>query len=195
MVAERRDKALRARPLDLWGIAFTGVLASGFVGGTTNVVNGLVSPQYFETVLGWGRRGIKDVWRASIAQGIYEGLLYGVAFSLIFTAATGIITRSTCPYRFAMRHLLGILAGTYAAWALGGLAAIGLALLSPEFYQQHFFGVPREPVPMVRYAWVGGSIWGVELGGLVSVILGLIVLRSNWFRTQEQDQLAYVSDL
>ncbi len=35
---------------------------------------------------------------------------------------------------------------------------------------------------MLRYAWVGGSIWGTELGGLLSVILGVVVLRANWRR-------------
>ena len=37
---------------------------------------------------------------------------------------------------------------------------------------------------MLAYAWVGGSIWGVQLGGLVSVVLGLVVLRANWRRSQ-----------
>ena len=62
------------------------------------------------------------------------------------------------------------------------LAGVGLASLSPEFYRRAFLGVPAEPGPMLRYAWVGGSIWGAELGGLASVILGLVILRSNWVR-------------
>ncbi len=105
-----------------------------------------------------------------------------MAFSLVFTVGTGIITGAACPYRLAFKHLLGILAGSYLGWALGGLAAMGLASLSPEFYRGMFFGVPEERWPMLRYAWVGGSIWGAELGGLVSVILGLVVLRANWHR-------------
>ena len=124
----------RSRPLALAGIAISGVFASGILGATTNAVNGHVSPLYFVTILGWA--DVADVWRASIAQGAFEGLLYGVFFSLLFTTAVGIITGAECPYGFALQHLLGIMAGAYVCWALGGLAGIGLAALSPEFYRR-----------------------------------------------------------
>src|SRR3954447_3211362 len=165
------------RPLDLAAIAVTGVLAGGLLGAITNAVNGRVSPTYFVTVL--GRQGVEDVWRASIAQGAFEGLLFGIFFSLLFTTVTGIITGAACPYGFAARHLLGILGGALGCWALGGLLAVALAALSPGFYRRAFFGVPEEAGPMLRYAWVGGSIWGIELGGLLSVTLGLVVLRAG----------------
>lgn len=44
----------RSRPLDLAAIAIAGVLASGFLGTTTNAVNGLVSPRSFVTGRGKG---------------------------------------------------------------------------------------------------------------------------------------------
>jgi hypothetical protein len=170
----------KPQPIALAGTALSGVLASGFLGGTTNAVNGAVSPTYFVTILGW--KGIEDVWRASIAQGIFERLLFGVFFSLVFTVATGTITRVSCSFGFAFRHLLGIMGGAYICWALGGLLAMSLATLSPEFYRQAFIGVPGAFGAMLRYAWVDGSIWGAELGGLVSVVVGLVVLRANWRR-------------
>jgi hypothetical protein len=175
-------------PLPVAAIAICGVLASGFLGGTTNAVNGAVSPTYFVTILGW--RGVEDVWRASIAQGVFEGLLFGIFFSLLFTVATGIITGASCSFGFAFKHLLGILAGAYVCWALDGLAAIGLATLSPEFYRRAFFGVPKEFGPMLRYAWVGGSIWGAELGGFMSVVVGLVILRANWRRQVPRGMVA-----
>jgi hypothetical protein len=170
----------KPRPLVVAAIAVSGVLASGLLGGSTNAVNGAVSPTYFVTILGW--HAVEDVWRASIAQGVFEGLLFGIFFSLVFTVATGIITGASCSFGFAFRHLLGVLGGAYVCWALGGLAAIGLATLSPEFYRRAFIGVPEEFGPMVRYAWVGGSIWGAEFGGLISVVIGLVVLWANWRR-------------
>lgn len=169
-----------ARPLDLAGIAITGIVGCVFLGATTNSINGLVSPTYFVNILRW--HNVENVWRASIAQGIFEGLVFGVLFSLLFTAVTGIITKAACTYRFALRHLLWVLVGPYVCWAVGGVLAMGLAFLSPEFYRQAFIGVPEEVGAMLRYAWVGGSILGVQLGGLVCIVVGLIWLRANWRR-------------
>ena len=78
------------RPVTLFAIAVTGVLASAFLGGSTNAINGLVSPRYFVTIMGWN--DVTDVWRASIAQGLFEGFCFGLFFTLLFTVGTGIIT-------------------------------------------------------------------------------------------------------
>ena len=92
--------------LTLFGIAVTGVFAGASLGAVTNAVNGWVSPLYFVTILRW--RGVEDVWRASIAQGVFEGLLFGASFSLVFTVGVGIITRASCRYGFAVRHLTSL---------------------------------------------------------------------------------------
>jgi hypothetical protein len=168
------------RPLTLFATVITGILAGGALGAVTNAINGAISPHYFVIVMQW--HWVQDVWRASVAQGIFEGLLFGVLFSLIFTTGVGIMTRGTCRYGVAVRQMLGIAAGAFVGWLLGGLAAIGLASLSPDFYRRTFSGVPEETGPMLSYAWVGGSIWGIELGGLVSVVLGLVIFRANWLR-------------
>ena len=159
------------------------MLASAFLGGSTNAINGLVSPRYFVTIMGWDE--FTDVWRASIAQGMFEGFCFGLFFTLLFTVGTGIITGASCSYGFACKHLLGVLAGAYVTWAIGGLAGMGLAALSPEFYSRTFIGVPQNLSERLAYAWVGGSIWGVEFGGLVPVVLGLVVMRANWRRLQQ----------
>jgi hypothetical protein len=184
MTRSLTDHDQSVRPLTLLATVVTGILASGALGGVTNAVNGWVSPEYFVSVMQW--YWVQDVWRASVAQGIFEGLLFGVLFSLIFTTGIGIITRASCRYRFAVRHVIVIVGGALVGWILGGLAAMGLASLSPEFYRKTFSGVPEETGPMLCYAWVGGSIWGIELGGLVSVVLGLVIFRSNWLRQTAQ---------
>jgi hypothetical protein len=169
-----------SRPTALAGIALTGILAGAFIGGTTNAVNGFVSPTYFINILRW--HDVENVWRASIAQGILEGLLFGLFFSLIFTIAAAYFTGAACTYHFAVKHLLGVVAGAYACWTIGGLLALGLATLSPEFYRRAFIGVPEEQGAMLAYAWVGGSIWGVQFGGFLCLILGIIYLRASWQR-------------
>jgi hypothetical protein len=168
------------RRLALGAVALTGVVLAALTGALTNAFNGWVSPRYFVTTLGWRDDG--HTWRDSIAQGAFEGLLFGAVFALVFTVGVGILTRASCTYRFAARHLLAVVVGALVCWLLGGAAAMLLATLSPEFYRRTFIGVPVEVRPMLAYAWVGGSIWGLEIGGLVSVVLGLVVLRANWSR-------------
>jgi hypothetical protein len=174
------DIRLPLRPTALVGVALTGVFAGALIGGTTNAVNGLVSPIYFVNILHW--HNADNVWHACLAQGIFEGLVSGAFFSLIFTATTAYFTGAACTYRFAVKHLLGIVAAAYACWIIGGLTATGLATLSPDFYRRLFIGVPEEPGAMLAYAWVGGSIWGVHFGTFLCLIPGVLYLRANWQR-------------
>lgn len=182
------DDALWCRPVPsagpLAGAVVTGVIAGGIFGAVANMINGLVSPRYFIEVLNW--RNVDDVWRAAVAQGVFEGLLFGLFLSTVFAAVTGIITRAACSFRFCVRHLLGIVAAIGVCWFLGGLAGVGLAALSPDFFQLTFrYHSAVGAINLVRFAWVGGSIWGADLGGLVSLIVGLVVLRAHWHRIEE----------
>ncbi|SFJ10835.1 hypothetical protein [Planctomicrobium piriforme] len=166
------------RPMTLPALFFTSVASSGLTGGLTNAINGQVSPTYFIRVLGWDN--VENVWRAVIAQGVFEGLLFGAFYSVIFVTCVGILTGVRCGYTFAVRHLLKAFVFALICWCLGGLAAIGLASLSPEFYRHAFNGVPDSTSGMLAYAWVGGSIWGLELGGLLSLPIVLVSLRADW---------------
>lgn len=177
MTTEIQSHDCRPRPLAMAGIALSCVAASGFVGGATNAINGAVCPEYFYLVMDWQ---MQDVWRASIAQGIFEGLLFGIAFSLVFTVGTGIITQAACSYLFAMKHVLGIVIGSCACWIFGGMAGVGLAILRREFDGFAIFGVSLDFGSLLRFAWVGGSIWGVEFGGFISVVIALVIVKANW---------------
>lgn len=170
----------RARPYALIGLAATTILAGAMLGAGTNAINGTVSPRYFVTILRWDH--VADIWRASVAQGILEGLVFGAGFALIFTLVVGIVTRAGCTYAAGARCLLWIMAGACGCWVLGGVLAMGLASLSPDFYRNTFIGVPNETAAMLRYAWVGGSIWGVEMGGALSVAAGLVIFSVRWRR-------------
>jgi len=72
---------------------------------------------------------------------------------------------------------------------LGGLFAMCLALLSPEYIQGLF--VLKEGVSAVRYASTVGMIWGLFIGAAVggfsaalSVLLNLIRLRIQISKTE-----------
>ena len=67
---------LTFRPLALIAVVLTGVLVSGALGAVTNAISGRDSPLDFRTIMHWP--DVDDVWRASIAQGIFEGLPFGV---------------------------------------------------------------------------------------------------------------------
>ncbi len=180
-----KPQTQQSQPVALLLIAATAVVGGAVVGASTNAVNGAVSPEYFRNIMRW--HDVEQVWRASIAQGIFEGLIYGVIFSVVFTLVVGIVSRASCPFPFAFRHLLAMVVAIYCCWAAGGIVAMGLATLSPEFYRSTFTGVPDSSGPMLRYAWVGGSIWGAMFGGLLSVVVGSILFAVRWHRVQTQN--------
>ena len=171
-------------PIALVLIAGTTVMIGAFIGAVTNAVNGLVSPDYFRAIMRW--HDVENIWRACVAQGVFEGLVFGVFFSVVFTAVVGIVTRVRCTFAFAARHMATIGVAVIVCWGLGGLIAMGLALLSPEFYRSTFRAVPEGFAPMLGYAWVGGSIWGAEFGALLALVLGSILFAVHWGRSSRQ---------
>ena len=77
-----------------------------------------------------------------------------------------------------------VLGGALLSALLGGLFAMIIAMVSPEFVSG-LFGV-AEDVSIARYAFSVGMIWGLFIGAAVggfacvlSVLLGLIKLRVN----------------
>jgi hypothetical protein len=172
------DPKRSVRPFDLAALALTGLFTGGLLGAVTNAVSGALSPGYFVTVLGW--RNVEYVWVASIAHGIFEGLIVGLIFSTVFAISASLISGGSCPYSFSARHLAGIAGAALVCWLIGGVLGIGLAALSPDFYCETFRGVPDEFGPMLAFAWVGGSIWGIEFGGFASLLLGIAIFRANW---------------
>jgi hypothetical protein len=163
-------------------VALTCIFLGGFIGASTNMINGIISPFYFKVVLHWE---FNEIWIAIVCQGIFEGLLYGIVFSFIFTTGFGIITKGQAPISFAHKQLLKIIAIIFSCWVIGGLLAIILATLSPDFYKSHFPYSPIEKTEMLKFAWVGGSIWGEMIGGIFSAILGVVLTKNSWSKELE----------
>ncbi|MEK6230582.1 MAG: hypothetical protein N2A42_01900 [Luteolibacter sp.] len=77
-----------------------------------------------------------------------------------------------------------VLGGALISAILGGLFAMAIALVSPEFVSGLFS--LKEDISAPRYAFSVGMIWGLFIGAAVggfacglSVLLGLIKLRVN----------------
>lgn len=168
------------RPGALIGLAVGGIVLGAALGASTNAVNGRVSPDYFRAVMHWSE--VRDVGRAAIAQGVFEGLSFGLGLALIFTTVVGVADRARCPLKTSARYLGAIAAAALACWAIGGVLAIALATLSPEFYRHAFRDVPDDPAAMLRYAWVGGSIQGLQLGGLAAVVVASVLFGAGRVR-------------
>lgn len=157
------------KPVSIVLLWLTTVFGAALLGLVTNAIDAQISEQYFRTVLGW--RDVTEVTRAIIAQGIFEGLVCGLVLSTIFTVAITIISRAQCGYLFGLRFVLGLLGTALLLWAIGGALGVGLAWLSPEFFRSHFRGAPANLPDQLRYAWVGGSIWGVQFGGIAATFV------------------------
>lgn len=153
------------------------VLIGVFIGGTTNLINGKVSKQYFQNIMNWDFQGI---WIAAVFQGLFEGLIYGIILGLIFTIGFARITKMNVDWIFVKKQLKKIMYSIYISWVIGGLIAIFLAVVFPKSYDTFIYAVPKEILPRIGYAWVGGSIIGNIIGGCISVIWVLINTNRTW---------------
>jgi hypothetical protein len=164
------------------------IIGGGMLGAVTSSINGRVSPLYFQNIMRWN--DVSDIPRAAIAQGIFEGLICGLIFGTIFVLAVSIISRLRLGIAHSFSYLGWLFGSTFLAWCLGGVLAIFLAWISPEFYRRAFIGVPEDLSSMLPYAWVGGSIWGVQFGGFALLIIWIAVFGMKWKANQAVDSTA-----
>jgi hypothetical protein len=154
------------------------ILAGGVLGALTNFINGRVSALYFQNIMRWN--DVSDIARAAVAEGIFEGLICGLVFGTIFVVAFSIISRLRFGIAEALSYLGFWIGSAFLAWCLGGVLGILLAWVSPDSYRHAFIGVPQDFSSMLRYAWVGGSIWGVQFGGFALLVLWIVVFALRW---------------
>lgn len=178
---------MNMRPVSLIGIWLSGILGAAVLGIAANAINSQVSPLYFRNVMHW--HDVSNITRAIIAQGIFEGLLCGLGLSTIFAVVVGIVSKVSCPLSLGVRYVGYLLLLALACYAAGGVLAVLLAALSAEFYSRAFVGVPEETAARLRYAWVGGSIWGVQFGGAAAVLVISVIFRAAWRSREDSASL------
>ena len=161
----------------------TAIFGGGVLGAITNSINGQVSSLYFQNIMRWDH--VENIPRAAIAQGVFEGLVCGLIFGTIFVASISRISKLRASISYSLSFLGLFFATAIVAWVIGGCLAMLLALLSPDFYKQAFIGVPDDFPSMLRYAWVGGSIWGVQFGGFALLIIWIAVFWSKWKQKEQ----------
>jgi hypothetical protein len=166
------------KPFSLIGIWITGILGAAVLGALTNFANSQVSALYFRNIMHW--RDVSNISQAIVAQGFFEGILSGLLVSTIFATIVGIISSARCPYKYGVRYVGGLILMAFVCWIIGGLLAVSLASLSPEFYRHTFIAVPEALNDRLRYAWVGGSIWGIQFGGIAAMFIFIGLFRAAW---------------
>ncbi len=152
------------------------IVLSGFIGLCTNLINAIISPTYFITVMHWEH--VENLVRSAGAQGLYQGIVQGMFFALVFSCVYIISNNAELNIAAVLKWIVSMGAASIGLWAVGGVIAIALSALSPEFYKRTFIGVPDGYAAMFRYAWVGGSIWGITFGGMLVMIIGTILFRN-----------------
>jgi hypothetical protein len=151
------------------GLLFVGVAGGACLGAVTNAVNGALSPRYFIDVMGWRRE--TNIWVASILWGILEGAAFGLAYAFVFMALISFASHRRCRFSHALRYGLVTLALAFGFWILGGASGVAYADIFRDRCDHRFFGYHDEWPSLARYAWVRGSIWGIESGGFLAVLI------------------------
>jgi len=169
------------KPFALWGLS---VLLGAAFGAATNVSNSVISPTYFRRVMGWSG----DVVGAAVLQGALEGAITGCAFGIAVAVAATVVTKLKC----RPGALIGVLplafVVAFAFWLLGGMiGAVSARVLAPVWLWAVPFA-PRAPMALVRFGWVGGSIWGAYLGSVIGLICSVVMLRRRWRAVLNADQ-------
>ncbi len=169
-------EALPLRPSSFAALAIATFFACPSMGALTNGVNGVVSPGYYARILGWP----EPSWSGVVAQGVFEGICFGFVMTVLFAGGVGVLTRMRAPLSFSLRQLARACVGALVSWAIGGALGVLLAALSPPWFASTFPAAPSDSAQLLRFAWVGGSIWGLEIGGVVAVLLALVMVRASW---------------
>jgi hypothetical protein len=153
------------------------------VGSATNAVSGTVSLRYFDDIVGWMYP--RPITLSSVVrQGFLEASFFGIGFATLFITVYAASTGTRCPFSIVARSLGLAMLITLGCWILGGIAAATWASVSPIGFAQAFpMSATISPESQfVRWAAVGGSIWGVEAGGIIGLLVASIWLHFRWRR-------------
>ena len=165
------------KPLKVCIVCMSCIMLSGLIGLCTNLINAVISPEYFINIMHWEQ--VESLIRSAGAQGLYQGIVRGLFFALVFSCVYIISNNAELNISAVLKWIISMGVASIGLWVIGGIIAIVLFALSPEFYKQTFIGVLDGHAAVFRYAWVGGSIWGISFGGIIVIIIGTVLFRKR----------------
>ncbi|MEM7571892.1 MAG: hypothetical protein AAF433_03280 [Bacteroidota bacterium] len=156
-------------PLRLGGVI---ILIGMGIGLFINGIGGLVSPRFYEVALHLpGGASYPRI----LLQGVLEGALNGMIFALIYGMAYQLFTRNGANWSFLFKELKLVVLGVLACWIIGGM--VGLIM---EWSKSDVVIYPPMSIVSLEkdygFAWVGSSILGAQVGGVVMALIGAIRL-------------------
>jgi hypothetical protein len=152
------------------------------VGAATNLINVLISPDYFRVVMNvmWylGPLGVRGF---AVRQGIIEGGALGSAVGFLMSVSIAASTRLRCPLSLALKYLALVMTIVVGCWIIGGAAGMLLMWQIPTLWGTFFLNVPVGANPF-GIAWAGGTIWGAYAGSVIGLMVSTILLHLGWKR-------------
>ncbi|MBL8048186.1 MAG: hypothetical protein JNJ45_05840 [Chthonomonas sp.] len=144
-----------------------GVISGIVLGIITNWFNGSLSPSYFAFLFDLDTGNMPEL---AIAQGMMEGAMIGGVLGVVVATIVLLLTKGEANLRVNVRLLLSIVFLALSAWVIGGAIGVAIAAVSPDFYS--YYGSQHESrTGVMAFAWVGGSIRGIEVGAILATLL------------------------
>jgi hypothetical protein len=179
---------LRPKPWVPLFILVMGPLGGALLGALTNLINGSISWEYFSIVMGWDPVASGFL---AIPQGMLEGGALGTLFGVVVAFAFGVMTRFSGGLALAVRAWLLAAMTVLVCWTIGGACGAILGYTEPDLFRALFPLSRALSAGIVRFAWVGGSIWGAYAGTVVGCVLACVYLYVKWRRVLRQAGAAF----
>ncbi len=181
----------RARLWPLFALIPLGVL-SGIVGGALmNAFDVVISPLYFQYHGYWINRTQSE----GLINILQEGMVAGGGFCIMSVSYVfGIVvhSRGRCPFHLALRGFKRCVLLLFAIYFAMGLNAAMLLIVAPSLFRR-FVELPSTPgltqFDLLRWVWVGGSIVGLHIGNILSVIIAIIWFSFDWRKYKREHSL------
>ena len=102
-------------------------MLSGLIGLCTNLINAVISPEYFINIMHWEE--VENLIRSAGAQGLYQGLGQGLFFALVFSCVYIISNNAELNISAVLKWIVCMGLASIGLWVIGGIIAIALSAM------------------------------------------------------------------